>query len=110
TRFGRQVGATCGVTVMGAIVNRGIPPGVEVGGEGSAIHRLAPAARAGLADAIHPAFLAAAAVSLAVFVIAVAWVKEQPLRRSLDDVSGAGLAAAARAPVDLQKHGVESRS
>ena len=28
TQFGRQMGATLGVTVMGVIVNHGLPPGV----------------------------------------------------------------------------------
>ncbi len=31
TQFGRQMGATIGVTVMGAIVNHGLPPGVASG-------------------------------------------------------------------------------
>ena len=79
------MGATLGVTIMGAIVNHGLPPGVRRRARGSAIHRLPPAARAGLANALHPAFLAAAFVSLVVWVIAVVCVKEQPLRRTLDD-------------------------
>jgi EmrB/QacA subfamily drug resistance transporter len=94
TQFGRQMGATLGVTIMGAIVNHGLPPGISADAAGSAIHRLPPAARVGLANALHPAFLAAAVVSLAVWVIAVKWVKEQPLRRSLDDVSAVEAAAA----------------
>jgi len=101
TQFGRQMGATLGVTIMGAIINHGLPPGVSVG-EGSAIHRLPPAARAGLADAIQPAFLVAAVVSLAVWVIAVIWVKEQPLRRTLDEVSPAEAAAATPATTAVE--------
>jgi predicted MFS family arabinose efflux permease len=92
TQFGRQMGATLGVTIMGVIVNSGLPPGVNLG-EGVAIHRLPPAARKDLADAIHPAFLAAAVVSLAVWVIAVVWVKEQHLRQSLDEVAAVDAAA-----------------
>jgi len=92
TQFSRQIGATVGVTVIGAIVNHGLPPGLG-GREGIGIHRLSPAARAGLARAIHPAFLVAASVSLMVFVIAVLWVKEVPLRRTLDEVSAADAAA-----------------
>ena len=92
-QFGRQMGATLGVTIMGAIVNHGLPPGVSSAGEVVAIHRLPPAARKGLADAIQPAFLAAAIVSLAVWVIAVIWVKEQHLRRSLDEVAAVDAAA-----------------
>jgi predicted MFS family arabinose efflux permease len=102
TQFGRQMGATLGVTIMGAIVNNGLPPGVGIG-EGSAIHKLPLAARQGLANAIHPAFLAAAIVSFAVWLTAVVFVKEQPLRRSLDEVSPAEASAAAPA-----SSGVES--
>ena len=92
-QFGRQMGATLGVTIMGAIVNHGLPSGVSSAGEAVPIHRLPPAARKGLADAIQPAFLAAAIVSLAVWVIAVIWVKEQHLRRSLDEVAAVDAAA-----------------
>jgi EmrB/QacA subfamily drug resistance transporter len=92
TQFGRQMGATLGVTIMGVIVNHGLPPGVG-GGELVTIHRLPPAARAGLADALRPAFFAGALVSVAVWVIAVVWVKEQRLRRSLDEVDAVDAAA-----------------
>jgi hypothetical protein len=57
------------------------------------VHRLPPAGRAGLAHALHPAFLAAAIVSLVVWAIAVVWVKEQHLRQSLDEVAAADAAA-----------------
>ncbi len=92
TQFARQMGATIGVTVMGAIINHGLPRGVG-STEGIGIHKLPPSARVGLAAAIHPAFLVAACVSAAVCLIAVCWVKEQPLRRSLDEVSAADAAA-----------------
>jgi EmrB/QacA subfamily drug resistance transporter len=93
TQFGRQMGATLGVTIMGVIVNHGLPPGVGAASEGVAIHRLPPAARQGLADAIHPAFFAAAVVSAVVWVIAVRWVKEQPLRQSVDEIDPVDAAA-----------------
>ncbi len=102
TQFSRQMGATLGVTVMGVIVNHGLPAGVSAGAEGSAIHRLPPAARAGLANALHPAFLSAAVVSAAVCVIAAIWVKEQPLRRSLDEVSVVDAAAATPATAAVE--------
>jgi EmrB/QacA subfamily drug resistance transporter len=86
TQFSRQMGATIGVTVMGAIVNYGLPSGVG-GNEGIGIHRLPEASRQSLADALRPAFLLAACVAAGVWLIAVIWVKEQPLRRSLDDIS-----------------------
>jgi hypothetical protein len=104
TQFGRQMGATLGVTIMGAIVNHGLPPGVSIG-EGIAIHRLPESARQGLADALKPAFFAAALVSVLVWVIAVIWVKEQRLRRSLDELSAVEAAAATPATT-----AVDSRS
>jgi EmrB/QacA subfamily drug resistance transporter len=86
TQFSRQMGATIGVTVMGAIVNHGLPAGVG-GSEGIGIHRLPAASRQSLADALKPAFFVAACVAVAVWFVAVIWVKEQPLRRSLDDIA-----------------------
>ena len=77
---------------MGAIINHGLPSGVA-GADGIGIHKLRPAARAGLAAAIHPAFLVAACVAACVWLIAVVYVKEQPLRRSLDEVSTIDAAA-----------------
>jgi predicted MFS family arabinose efflux permease len=92
TQFARQMGATIGVTVMGAIINHGLPPGV--GGRGGlGIHRLPARAREGLANALHPAFLLATCVAALVWLIAVVWVKEQPLRRSLDEISAVDAAA-----------------
>jgi EmrB/QacA subfamily drug resistance transporter len=102
TQFGRQMGATLGVTVMGVLVNHGLPPGVAVGGEGSQVHRLPPALRSGLAGAIQPAFLVAACIAAAVWVIAVLFVKEQALRRSLDEVAAVDAAAATPAGAALE--------
>jgi MFS family permease len=96
TQFGRQMGATLGVTIIGVIVNHGLPTGVanaDLGG----VHRLSPAARQALADAIKPAFAAATAVSLCVFFISVKYVKEQKLRRTLDEISAVDAAAGAPA-------------
>ena len=99
TQFSRQMGATIGVTVMGAIVNHGLPPGVSVPGEDgtAAIHRLPEHLRVALADALHPAFFAAVCASALAWVIAVVGVKEIPLRRSLDELSPAEAAAGAPA-------------
>jgi MFS family permease len=102
TQFGRQMGATLGVTIMGVIVNHGLPSGVGAGTEGGSIHQLPPSARSDLADALHPAFFAAACVSFAVWVIAVLWVKEQPLRRSLDEVAAVDAAAATPATAAVE--------
>ena len=106
TQFGRQMGATLGVAIMGVIVNHGLPQGVGAAGDGSsAIHRLPPTLRTGLANALHPAFFAAACVSAVVWLIAVVFVKEQHLRRSLDEVEAVDAAAGTPATA-----GVDSRA
>jgi hypothetical protein len=86
------MGATLGVTIMGVIVNHGLPPGVG-DDELTSVHRLPEQARSTLADAIRPAFFTAACVSTIVWLIAVRYVHEQRLRRSLDEVSAADAAA-----------------
>jgi MFS family permease len=83
TQFSRSIGATLGVAIMGVIVNQGLPPAIR--SEGTAIHRLPLAGRAALADALRPAFLAAAVVCGIVFVISLLWVREVPLRRGLEE-------------------------
>ena len=84
THFSRSIGATLGVAVMGLIVNQGLPEGVGTG-DGVAVHRLPPAAREALADALHPAFVAATFVAVLVWIVAVIGVKEVPLRRGFED-------------------------
>jgi hypothetical protein len=86
TQFARQMGATIGVSVMGVIVNAGLPPQAATG-EGVAIHRLPPALRNLLASALRPPFFAATVVALLVWLIALVWVKEVPLRRSVDELA-----------------------
>ena len=100
TQFSRQMGATIGVTVIGAIVNHGLPSGVG-GSEGIGVHRLPPAARQALAAALHPAFILTTGIALVVWLVAVTWVKEQPLRRSLDEVSAADAAAGTPATAEI---------
>jgi len=102
TQFGRQMGATLGVTVMGVLVNHGLPRGLAAGGEGAQLHRLPPALRRGLAGAIHPAFLVAACIAALVWVIAVVFVKEQTLRQSLDEVAAVDAAAGTPAGAALE--------
>jgi EmrB/QacA subfamily drug resistance transporter len=102
TQFGRQMGATLGVTVMGVLVNHGLPRGVAAGDEGAEVHRLPPALRSGLAGAIHPAFLVAACIAAAAWVISVLFVKEQSLRRSLDEVAAVDAAAGTPAGAALE--------
>jgi EmrB/QacA subfamily drug resistance transporter len=85
TQFARSIGATIGVTIMGVIVNHGLPAEAQ-GGQGLT-HRLPPALRVALADALHPAFVAAAVVSVLVWIVAVIGVKEVPLRRGFDEAA-----------------------
>src|SRR6266545_3381968 len=87
TQFSRSIGATIGVTVMGMIVNQGLPKQARGAGEGFGVHRLPPALRGALADALHPAFLAAALVAVLVWVIAFVGVKEVPLRKGFGEES-----------------------
>jgi EmrB/QacA subfamily drug resistance transporter len=83
SQFSRSIGATLGVTLMGVIVNQRLPTSAKL--EGATIHRLAPAGREALANALHPAFLLAAALCAAVFVVSLLWVREVPLREGLED-------------------------
>jgi EmrB/QacA subfamily drug resistance transporter len=82
TQFGRAIGATLGVTAMGVIVNHGLPPGSNL--DRGSVHRLPPPLRVELADALHPAFLAAAALCLVTFTIVFLWLKEAPLREEVE--------------------------
>jgi EmrB/QacA subfamily drug resistance transporter len=100
TQFSRSIGATIGVTVMGAIVNQGLPPGFH--GAGQAVQRLPPEARVALASALHPAFLVAACVSLAVWVVALVGVKEVPLKSGFEDALEPALGEASGAPLEAR--------
>jgi EmrB/QacA subfamily drug resistance transporter len=93
TQFARQMGATVGVTVMGTIVNHGLPAEARQRSAGLTLHRLPPLLRIAFAHALRPAFLAATIVTILVFAIAVVGVKEVPLRRTLDEISPADAAA-----------------
>ncbi|MBV8395136.1 MAG: MFS transporter [Actinobacteria bacterium] len=95
TQFGRQMGATLGVTVMGVVVNHGLP---KAASQSLQIHRLPPGLRVVFANALRPAFFVAACVAALVWFVAVTWVKEVPLRRSVDTVAAAEAAAGAPNP------------
>jgi hypothetical protein len=56
-----------------------------VRGHESALHRLPEHARVALADALHPAFLAAAASCAIVFALVVFGIKEVPLRSGFEE-------------------------
>jgi sugar phosphate permease len=88
SQFSRSIGATLGVTLMGVIVNQNLPPTVRA--QGTVIHRLPAAGRVALANALHPAFLAAAVLCALVFVISLLWVREVPLRRGVEEEVAVG--------------------
>jgi MFS family permease len=94
TQFARSIGATLGVTIMGVIVNQGLPPGLR-GGQAIGIHRLPRPLRVALADALHPAFLASACGAALMWLIVFVFVKEVPLRRSFDEPTAAEQVATA---------------
>src|SRR5437763_220502 len=85
TQFSRSIGATLGVTLLGVIVNQNLPSGLQT--SGVAIHRLPPAGRAALANALQPAFLSAVFLCAVVFVISLFWVREAPLRTELEGLT-----------------------
>ena len=83
SQFSRSIGATLGVALMWVIVNQRLPESARL--EGTAIHRLPPAGREALANALQPAFLLAAVLCVLVFVISLLWVREVPLNKGLED-------------------------
>jgi predicted MFS family arabinose efflux permease len=103
TQFARSIGATLGVTLMGVIVNQGLPRGVS--NKGVAVHRLHGALRVGLAHALRPAFFAGMVVSALVLPIVLVGIRDVRLRHGFEDVvvgdepsPQAATAAAAPAP------------
>jgi hypothetical protein len=84
TQFARSIGATVGVTVMGVIVNQGLPRAARA--HEQLAHRLPPALRGQLANALHPAFLCAVFVCVLVFLVSLVGIREKPLRRGFEDV------------------------
>jgi EmrB/QacA subfamily drug resistance transporter len=84
TQFARSMGATLGVTLMGVIVNQGLPRGVRA--QGVAIHRLRGVVRVELANAIRPAFFAGLVVSALVLPIVLVGVRDVRLRSGFEDV------------------------
>jgi len=99
TQFSRSIGGTLGVTLMGVIVNQGLP---RRGGQGAVLHRLHGPIRAALAHALRPAFFAGMCVSALVLPIVLAGVREVRLRRGfeediVEEISGPAAAPPARA-------------
>src|SRR5262249_41646669 len=67
TQFARSIGSTLGVTIMGVVVNQGLPASVR--GREGALHRLPEHARVALAHALQPAFLFASCAAVVVLGI-----------------------------------------
>jgi len=81
--FSRSVGGTLGVTVMGVIAARELPRGSDV--RGPIPKHLPLFVRNELAEAIRPAFLFAACVCLAALALVAIGLREEPLRRSVEE-------------------------
>ena len=83
TQFSRSIGATLGVTLMGVIINHGLPSGTVV--EEASVRRLPPSLRDALAEAMQPAFMAAAGLAVVIFVIVLLGLREVPLREGFEE-------------------------
>jgi EmrB/QacA subfamily drug resistance transporter len=101
TQFARSIGATLGVTLMGVIVNQRLPEAAQL--HRQSIHRLPPDLRNGLAHALQPAFLAAAALCVVTLAIVVLWLEEVPLKKELDEMPGAAAPETAQPGVVTQE-------
>jgi MFS family permease len=89
TQFSRSIGSTLGVTLMGVIINHGLPSGAAV--EDASVRRLPPNLREALAESMQPAFMAAAAVAVVIFLIVLFGLREVPLREGFDDDAAAAV-------------------
>jgi predicted MFS family arabinose efflux permease len=89
TQFSRSIGATLGVTLMGVIINHGLPGGTAV--EEASVRRLPPSLREALADAMQPAFLSAAVLAALIFVIVFFGLREVPLRDDFEEEPAAAM-------------------
>jgi EmrB/QacA subfamily drug resistance transporter len=96
TQFARSIGGTLGVTLMGVIVNQGLP--ARAAGAGIVLHRLHGAVRSSLAHALHPAFFAGMCVSALVLPVVLFGVRDVKLRRGFDEEGIEQVAAPAAAP------------
>jgi hypothetical protein len=67
-----------------------LPRGIRAGNEGLGVHRLSPRLRSELADALHPAFLAASIFAALLWLVVLVGIEDVPLRRTTEDVPAAG--------------------
>jgi EmrB/QacA subfamily drug resistance transporter len=89
TMFSRSIGATLGVTLMGVIVNHGLPSGVDI--ESRSVRQLPPNLREALAEALQPAFLAATSLCVVVLLVVYFGLREVPLRSGLEEEPAAAV-------------------
>jgi hypothetical protein len=83
------VGAALGVTLMGVIINSGLPSS-SVADE-AAVRQLPPNLREALAEAMQPAFLAGAGVCVVTLLIVFLGLREVPLRKGFDEDPAAAM-------------------
>jgi MFS family permease len=83
TQFSRSIGSTLGVTLMGVVINHGLPGGTDV--EEASVRQLPPHLREALAQAMQPAFLAAAALAVVIFLVVFFGLHEVPLREGFEE-------------------------
>jgi hypothetical protein len=86
---------------MGVIVNQGLPSAAHLNRR--SVHRLPPHLRQALANALQPAFLAAAGLCVVTLVIVILWLEEVPLRKELEEVPSAASPEAAQPEVVTQE-------
>jgi EmrB/QacA subfamily drug resistance transporter len=96
TQFSRSVGSVLGVTLMGVIINHGLPSGTDV--DSAAVRQLPPSLREALAEAMQPAFLAAAGVCAITLLIVFLGLREVPLRKGFDEQEVAAAVPEAKTP------------
>jgi MFS family permease len=96
TQFARSMGGTLGVTLMGVIVNQGLPSRART--SGVTFHKLHGPLRITLAHAIRPAFFAGMIVSALVLPVVLTGIKDVRLRRAFEETGAERVAAAAGAP------------
>jgi EmrB/QacA subfamily drug resistance transporter len=86
TQFARSIGSTVGVTLIGVVVNHGLPARMHLSGTSElGVARLAGRSREAVASALSTGFFAVACVGAALFVVSVVGIEEISLRRSVDE-------------------------
>jgi hypothetical protein len=89
TQFSRSIGSTLGVTLMGVVINHGLPSGTDV--EQAAVRQLPPNLREALAEAMQPAFMAAAVLPAIIFVVVFFGLRAVPLREGFEEDPAAAI-------------------